>query len=153
VVIDTNVLIFDTFEDSELHAEAASGLDSIGRWCIPGMAFHELLWFFRGRGLQLSKARTKAEEYLTNEKSVYAPCTPDDIRFATRLMRSYREYNDLVILSVAERMGLPLFSFDEALKEMAAKNSVDLFERQPSAKQREPPHADALGDDDFPASP
>ena len=129
MVIDTNVLIFDTFEDSELHAEAASGLDSIGRWCIPDMAFHEFLWFFRGRDLPLPKARTKAEEYLTNEKSVYAPCTPDDIRFATRLMKNYHEYNDLVILSVAERMGLPLFSYDEALKKMATKNSVNLFEK------------------------
>ena len=134
MVIDTSVLIFDTFEDSEFHSEAASGLDSIERWCIPGMAFHEFLWFFKGRDLPLSQARTKAEEYMTNEKSVFAPCTPDDIRFATRLMKRYHEYNDLVILSVAKRMGLPLFSFDEALKRLATKNSVDLFEKQPSAK-------------------
>jgi predicted nucleic acid-binding protein len=126
--MDTNVLIFDTFEDSEFHAEAASGLDSIKKWCIPGMAFHEFFWFFKGRDLPLSQARTKGEEYLTNEKSVLAPCTPDDIRFATRLMKKYHEYNDLVILSVAKRMGLPLFSFDEALKSLATKNSVDLFE-------------------------
>ena len=48
MVVDTNVLISDTFEDSEFHAEAAAGLDSIERWCIPGMALHELLWFFKG---------------------------------------------------------------------------------------------------------
>jgi uncharacterized protein len=136
VVIDTDVLIFDTFEDGEFHAEAASGLDSIEKWCIPGMAFHEFLWFFKGRDLPLSQARTKAEEYLTNEKSVFAPCTPDDIRFATRLMKRYHEYNDLVILSVAKRMGLPLFSFDEALKKMATKNSVDLFEKSRTAQDQ-----------------
>jgi len=136
VVIDTDVLIFDTFEDGEFHAEAASGLDSIERWCIPGMALHEFLWFFKGRDLPLSQARTKAEEYLTNEKSVFAPCTPDDIRFATRLMKRYHEYNDLVILSVAKRMGLPLFSFDEALKKMATKNSVNLFEKSRTAQDQ-----------------
>jgi hypothetical protein len=42
-----------------------------------------------------------------NEKSLFAPCTPDDIRFATRLM-NYHEYNGLVILSVAELMGSPV---------------------------------------------
>ena len=136
MVIDTDVLIFDTFEDGEFHAEAASGLDSIERWCIPGMALHEFLWFFKGRDLPLSQARTKAEEYLTNEKSVFAPCTPDDIRFATRLMKRYHEYNDLVILSVAKRMGLPLFSFDEALKKMATKNSVNLFEKSRTAQDQ-----------------
>ena len=138
-MIDTNVLVFDTFEDSELHAEAASGLDSIGKWCIPGMAFHEFLWFFKGRDLELSKARIKAEEYLTNEKSIFAPCTSDDIRFATRRMKSYREYNDLVILSVAERMRLPLFSFDEALKKMATKNSIGLFEKSSTGQGRPSP--------------
>jgi predicted nucleic acid-binding protein len=104
-------------------------LDSIEKWCIPGMVFHEFLWFFKGRDLQLPLASMKAEEYLTNEKSLFAPCTPDDIRFATRRMKNYREYDDLVILSVAERMGLPLFSYDEAFKRMAAKNSVNLFEK------------------------
>ncbi len=99
------------------------------------MAFHEFLWFFKGRDLQLSRARTKAEEYLTNEKSLFAPCTPDDIRFATRSMKSYRDYNDLVILSVAVRTGLPLFSFDEALKKMATKHSVGLFEKRSSGSQ------------------
>ncbi|HVC26521.1 MAG TPA: PIN domain-containing protein [Nitrososphaerales archaeon] len=137
VVTDTDVLVFDTSEDSEFHAQAASGLDSIGKWCIPGMAFHEFLWFFKGTDLPLSQARTKAEEYLTNEKSLFAPCTPEDVRFATRLMKGYHDYNDPVILSVAERMGLPPLSFDEALKKMAAKNSVGLFER-PRTEQDQP---------------
>ena len=109
-------------------------MDSIEKWCIPGMAFHEFLWFFRGRDVEPTKARTKVEEYLTNEKSLFAPCTPDDIRFATRQMKSYRDYNDLVILSVADRMGLPLFSFDEHLKKMATKSSVGLLERPPHEK-------------------
>jgi uncharacterized protein len=107
------------------------------RWCIPDMALHEFLWFFKGRDLPLSQARMKAGEYLTNEKSVFAPCILDDIRFATRLMKNYREYNDLVILSVAKRAGLPIFSFDEALKRLAAKNSVDIFGRRSLEKREE----------------
>ena len=112
-------------------------MDSIERWCIPDMALHEFLWFFKGRDLPLSQARTKVEEYLTNEKSTLAPCTTDDIRFATRLMKKYHEYNDLVILSVAKRMGLRFFSFDAALKKLAAKNSVGIFERRSLEKHGE----------------
>jgi predicted nucleic acid-binding protein len=128
------VLIFDTFEDSELHAKATRGLDSVERWCIPGMAFHEFLWFFKGRGLQLVRAKVKVEEYLTNEKSAFAACTLDDIQFAVERMKSYHEYNDLIILSVAERMKLPLFSFDDSLKKMAVKNAISVFEMQPSGR-------------------
>jgi uncharacterized protein len=127
-VLDTNVLIFDTFEDSEFHSEAARGLDSVDGWCIPSMAFHEFLWFFKGRYFQLAKAKVKVEEYLTNEKSTFAACTLDDIQFATERMKSYHEYNDLVILSIAGRLKLPLFSFDGSLRKMAVKNAISLFE-------------------------
>jgi uncharacterized protein len=130
VVIDTNVLVFDTFEDSEFHEEAVHGLDAAEKWCITGMALHEFLWFFKGRDLALADAKAKVEEYLTNEKSVFAACTPDDIEFAVGRMKSYHEYNDLIILSAAERMNLPLFSYDENLKKIAVKNGVDLFEER-----------------------
>lgn len=134
VVIDTNVLIFDTFEDSELHEAATRGLDSAEKWCIPGMAFHEFLWFFKGRDLKLTDAKAKVEEYLTNEKSVFAPCTPDDIEFAVGRMKTYRDYNDLLILSVAERMKLPLFSYDENLEKKAVRYGVALFGKQLGAE-------------------
>ena len=125
-VIDTNVVVFDTFEDSEFHSEATTKLDSIARWHLPSMTIHELVWFFKARKIQLSRARLKVEEYLTNEKTVFSQCTADDIRFATARMRNYQEYNDLVILSVAKRLGLPLFTFDDELKQIAIQNSVKL---------------------------
>lgn len=134
VVLDTNVLIFDTFEDSEFHFEATRVLDSVERWCIPSMAFHEFLWFFKGRDFRLTEVKAKVEEYLTNEKSAFAACTLDDIQFAAERMKSYHEYNDLIILSVAERTKLPLLSFDANLKKMAVKNAVSLFELKPEAK-------------------
>jgi predicted nucleic acid-binding protein len=127
-VLDTNVLIFDTFEDSEFHSEAVRGLDSAGRWYIPSMVFDELLWFFKGRDFQLGNAKAKLEEYLTNEKSAFAACTIDDVQFATERMKTYREYNDLIILSVAGRLKLPLFSFDAGLRRMAVRNAISLFE-------------------------
>ncbi len=125
-VIDTNVVVFDTFEDSEFHSEATSKLDSIDRWHLPSIIIHELVWFFKARKIQLSRARLKVEEYLTNEKTVFSQCTVDDIRFATTRMKNYQEYNDLVILSVAKRLGLPLFTFDDELKQIAIQNSVKL---------------------------
>jgi len=121
------VLIFDTFEDSEHHKDAASGLDSLEGWGVPGMVFHELLWFFRGRNVKVPRAVMKVEELLTHEKTMFVPCTTDDVRFAGARIKNYREYNDLIILSTANRLQLPLFSFDEELNTVAKRNSVDLF--------------------------
>ncbi len=120
-------MIFDTFEDSQFHSEAASTLDSVDKWYLPSIVFYELIWFFRGRKIQLSKATAKVEEYLTNEKTSFYACTADDIRFASTRMKDYDEFNDLVILSVAKRLELPLFTFDEQLNRMASRSSVRLL--------------------------
>lgn len=127
-IIDTNVLVFDTFEDSEFHREASSGLDSLDGWGLPSMVFHELAWFFKGQQITVSKINAKVKEYLTNEKTTFVPCSADDVMFASSKMKSHREYNDLVILSAAGRTGLPLYSFDEDLKARARRQGVRLFQ-------------------------
>jgi len=128
-IIDTNVLIFDTFEDSEFHREAVSGLDSLEKWLLPGIVFHELVWFFRSRKIGPSRARMKVEEYLTNEKTEFLNCTADDVRYASSRMTNYSQYNDLLVLSAAARLEVALFSFDEDLKKSARHERVKLLER------------------------
>lgn len=129
-VVDTNVLLFDTFEDSEHHGDAASALDSLDGWGLSDMVFHELLWFFRSQNVRIPRAISKVNEYLTHEKTMFVPCTTDDVRFACSKMRSYREYNDLIILSAAVRLSLPLFSFDEELNATAKRNSIETVESE-----------------------
>jgi predicted nucleic acid-binding protein len=131
-VVDTNVLLFDTFEDSEHHAEAASGLDSLDGWGLPDMVLHELVWFFRSQDVRIPRATAKVNEYLIHAKTMFIPCTTDDIRFACSKMKSYKEYNDLIILSAARRLDLPLFSFDEELKAAAKGISVKTVRTRPS---------------------
>lgn len=90
---------------------------------------HELVWFFRARKLELSRAKTKVEEYLANEKTSFLPVTADDIRFAITRMKDYTQHNDFIILSTAKRLGLPLLTFDQELRRIARANSVDLLRR------------------------
>ena len=126
-VVDTNVLVFDTFEDSEFHKEASSGLDSLEGWGLPGMVFHELVWFFMSQKIATPKTNAKVKEYLTNEKTTFIPCSADDIMFASSKMKDHREYNDLVILSSARRIGIPLYTFDENLKTIAKRQGIELL--------------------------
>lgn len=58
---------------------------------------------------------------------MFSPCTEDDILFACSKLDSYKNYNDLVILSIAKRLDLQLFTFDEELKKIASKNSVPII--------------------------
>ncbi len=44
-VIDTNVLVYDTFEDTSRHAEARALLDSLLEWRVPTVVFVEFVAF------------------------------------------------------------------------------------------------------------
>lgn len=123
-VVDTNVLIFDTFEDSEFHIEAMKLLDSLKRWILPFIVFHEYVWFMKGEKLDLSFSREKVTEYLTHAKTNPVPIQVDDILFSIQRIKEYRDYNDFLILSAAKRMGHVLLTFDERLKKYANQHGV-----------------------------
>jgi len=118
-VIDTNVLVFDSFEDSEHYDEAAGLLDNLQKWIIPGIVVHEYVWVLKGLDLPLSFLRNKVKEYLFNEKTSFSPTDLGNITYAVKNMERITEYNDLLVLSVALRAGHPLASFDKKLRLMA----------------------------------
>jgi hypothetical protein len=123
-VVDTNVLVFDTFADSALHAPARQRLDGLEHWYLPGIVLHEYVWALRGLHAALAFAREKVEEWLLAEKAAYSPETPDDILFATREAASYARYNDYLILSQAKRLGLPVLTFDRQLRTEARRQGI-----------------------------
>lgn len=123
-VVDTNVLIFDTFEDSEYHTEAKKLLDSLERWILPSIVFHEYVWFMKAEKLDLRFSQEKVTEYLTHAKTSPVPTQVDDILFSIQRIEEYRDYNDFLILSAAKRMGHTLLTFDEALKRHANRHGV-----------------------------
>ena len=123
-VIDTNVLIFDTFEDSELHAEAEELLDSLKEWIIPSIVFHEYMWFMKAENIDSTFSQKKVIEYLTHVKSRFLPIEVDDVLFSVQNMKEYRNYNDFLILSAAKRTGHHLLTFDEKLKRHASRHGV-----------------------------
>jgi len=114
-VIDTNILVFDTFEDSDSHVEAAEALDALDEWVIPGIVFHEYVWFMKDQGMAVEDTRMKVNEYLSDAKARFRPIDADDVSFAVDKAKRLMEYNDLLILSSAKRLGLPLLTFDKRL--------------------------------------
>ena len=126
-VIDTNVLIFDTFEDSEHHAEASSLLDSIREWIIPSLVVHEYVWALRRLGLSFESVREKVSEYLLDPRATLIPVELDDLLFSLTRARSFDDYNDLVILSIALRSGAALATFDEGLRRASSSARVEVL--------------------------
>ena len=125
--MDTNVLVFDTYEDSELHEQAREKLEEAEAWVLPGIVVHEYVWALRGLKARLSFGRDKVEEYLLSDKATFSSDTQDDILFATREASSISRYNDYLILSHARRSGAHLLTFDADLKRDAQKVGVNIL--------------------------
>ena len=126
-VVDTNVLIFDTFEDSEHHADARERLDTTDEWYLPSIVFHEYFWFMRAKGVSLDFTKAKMNEYIYHEKTKFLPTIMDDIIFAMKEITDVKDYNDLVILSHAKRLNLALLTYDSTLKKKALKKQVKVI--------------------------
>lgn len=130
-VIDTSVLVYDTFEDSLYHEAAARLLDSLDRWLIPLIVVYEYVWFLKGLNVRPADARDKLLEYITGEKCLLVREGADEIRWAfSRIVEeelSLARFNDAVVLSVAIRRGASLASFDAKLRKQAAKLGVNLL--------------------------
>lgn len=128
-VVDTNVIIYDYVEDSELHSRAEEILDSLNKWVIPAIVVYEFVWFLKGMGLE--GMLRDVFEYLRNEKAEVVCDCPENLKSAADLVAreglSLSEYKDMVILSHAIRGRIPLVTFDKKLAKIAKKYGVEVI--------------------------
>ena len=130
-VIDTNVLIYDTFSDNPLHGEARSLLDSLDAWYIPALVLQEYLWFFRKEDIPLQTAKRMIESYITDPRFRGLKMGYQNITHALGLLegnnRSLSHLNDAIILSHAVDKSYPLATFDVKLRKLALRIGVEVL--------------------------
>ena len=126
-VVDTNVLVYDAFTDQPLHGRARSLLDSLESWVIPTIVLVELAWFARGAGLPDREARRLVLGYALSDRAEVVEVTADDLVDALASAPSMMDLEDELILCVAERLQLPLATFDSRLRERARERGIPLL--------------------------
>ena len=116
-ILDTNILVYDTFEDSVYHKEAKDVLDSLKEWLIPTIVIHEYVWVLRSLEIDTKVVLEKVEEYLYHDKTKTICETQNDIIYSLKTILheqlSLSRYNDKVILSIAIRLDAPVATFDK----------------------------------------
>ena len=130
-VIDTSVLVYDTFSDSVYHEQAAQLLDSLDSWVIPLIVIYELVWFLKGFSLEARVVREKVLDYAGDERAVIACEGVEGVRWALNALVeegvSVARFNDKVVLSVAVRRGVPLATFDARLRRQAERMGIEVL--------------------------
>lgn len=129
-VIDTNVLIYDTFSDSEFHETARNLLNSLDKWYIPPIVLQEYVWFFKNQGFSVKEARTMLSEYTSDPRFKGLVEDYKVILHALELLEreklSLSRFNDVVILIHAIEKNC-LATFDQRLRRLAVKLEVELL--------------------------
>ncbi len=122
-VLDTNVLVYDTFEDSVFHDEARRLLDSLDAWVIPIIVLYEYVWLMRSLDIDLADVAEKVWEYAWDPKARVVSGGREAVRWALAILREegrpLSRFNDKVVLAVAQSVELPLASFDLGLRRQA----------------------------------
>ncbi|AKG38201.1 MAG: PIN domain-containing protein [Infirmifilum sp.] len=132
IVVDTDVLLHDTFEDSEKHAEASGILDEADRIYLASIVVHEYLWLLLTKfKIDLEIVREKLEEYFSDSRFIYVSENSEVFLKALEWMKEDNAdptmINDYIILVLAQRMGAVLTTYDEELKAIARKREVSVL--------------------------
>ncbi len=126
---DTNVLVYETVEDSPHHEEASEIMDSAKVIIIPSMVLHEYMWvMIRRLKVPLDFMLEKVDEYLSDRRIRYVVEPPNAVLDALEWLRtsSARNLNDFLILSTAVRLDAILATYDEGLRRLAERMGVEV---------------------------
>jgi len=133
-VVDTNVLVYDTIEDSEHHETASAIIDNLDICIIPSVVLEEFIFTLAKLGLDNKIIYEKVLDLL--ETFEYLPIEKEDIINALNMIEkekvSFKKFNDKLILCIAERRKAKLLTFDKELQkeQKRYKISSPLFEHK-----------------------
>ena len=124
-VVDTNAIIYYVVEDSPMHVEAETLLDSLDVWHMPTVVIHELVWFFKKAAPEEGVGVLKA--LLEYEKAVILCEDATTLRGAVGAGLTH--YNDAVVILTAKKLGMPLVTFDTRMSKRAKAHGVSVLRR------------------------
>jgi len=119
-VIDTNVLVYDTVEDSSFHKDVRDKLSKLKKWIVPSVVLEEFALVLMQLNLEEGFIRDKIMEILSNGKTEVASLSRqhfiDSIDIISREGISVNRLNDILIVSVAKVKRSPIFTYDKDIK-------------------------------------
>ena len=117
LLVDTNVLVYDTIEDSDHHQEAKNIIDEASEIYIPSIVIHEFIWILLRRlYLNPDFIIKKITEYLVEDpRTNYILENPQIINKALIMLKNDRSpptmINDYLILATAASLKATLAHF------------------------------------------
>jgi len=132
-IIDTNILIYETIEDSMYHKEVVEKLKDLESLYIPTNILIEFILVMKKLKLENKVIMYKISEILEDPSisliSIAKMDFKESLKIIIRENRDMKEINDKIILALAKRKNLPIYTYDRQLKQQARKYGVKVLSR------------------------
>ncbi|MCL6090934.1 MAG: PIN domain-containing protein [Candidatus Thermoplasmatota archaeon] len=133
-VIDTNVLVYDTIENSPFHNQASRLIDKLSDPIISSITLVEMGFVLSRYGLETDKIRKKLNELLDEEwfsiSWLSNKFVSDVAMFIVEKNLSFREFNDWIIAYEAGTRKIPLVTFDKDLIKRCDKIGIETLTKE-----------------------
>ena len=100
-------------------------------WVLPLIVLYEYVWLMKELGVSLEEISAKVQEYAWDPKVRVTSGGRDAVRWALAALMeeglSASRFNDKVVLSIAEREGIPIATFDRRLRAQALREDIEVL--------------------------
>ena len=132
VLIDTNVLVYDTIENSPHHDSASEIIDESEDPIINSLSIVELGFVLPRYGIDNESVRMTIEELLHSDYFTVSWISGKMIEQVSAFMvenkLSFREFNDWIIAHDINSRNIPLVTFDRVLQRKCKKLGIRVIE-------------------------
>ncbi len=132
VLVDTNVLVYDTIENSPHHESAREFIDRSEDPIVNSLSIVELGFVLPRYGIDNESVRIKIDELLHSEYFTVSWLSGKIMEKASAFMvenkLSFRDFNDWIIAYDAYSRKVPLVTFDKTLYNKCKKLGIQVIE-------------------------
>ena len=132
ILVDTNVLVYDSIENSPHHDNASKLIDESGDPLINSLSIIELGFVLPRYGLDNESVRMKLEELLNSDYFTVSWLSRSMLEGASTFIAenslTFRDFNDWIIAFDAHSRDVPLVTFDKTLSKKCKKLGVEVIE-------------------------
>ncbi len=132
VLVDTNVLVYDTIENSSHHDSASELIDESEDPIINSLSIVELGFVLPRYGIDNESVRIKIEELLHSDYFTVSWLSGKMMEKVSSFMvenkLSFRGFNDWIIAYDAYSRKVPLVTFDKILQKKCKKLGIQVIE-------------------------
>ncbi len=130
-IVDTNILVYETIEDSEYHNDVVSKLDKLENVYVPSIVLLELSIVLKRLGLNKELIYGRLKEIIDDDRYIILDYLASDLTSAIEILidekEDIRSLVDKSLLAIALRRDMGIYTYDKALIKQCRRMGIPIL--------------------------